>query len=167
MHVAQNWPNLEKLPPFLRFSLKLSEFFLLKDHLFLLFRMWRLKNEWPLSAPPRAYFYHPQLPKKKIWEFLMKIDGIHAISVPDVLPQLPPACFRVKVDSRLYILWSFFTDILCNHLYLDHYAHAQNQVYETSDALSLDSPNTDCWDSMFVYPQCFQPLKHKVCLAFS
>ena len=24
-------------------------------------RMWRLKNEWPLSAPPRAYFYHLQL----------------------------------------------------------------------------------------------------------
>ena len=27
-------------------------------------RMRRLKNGWLLSAPPRAYFYHPQLPKK-------------------------------------------------------------------------------------------------------
>jgi hypothetical protein len=27
MHVAQNWPNLEKNPPLLQFSSKLSEFF--------------------------------------------------------------------------------------------------------------------------------------------
>ena len=27
MHVKQNWPNLEKRPPFLQFSSKLSEFF--------------------------------------------------------------------------------------------------------------------------------------------
>jgi hypothetical protein len=27
MHLAQNWPNLEKRPPFLQFSSKLSEFF--------------------------------------------------------------------------------------------------------------------------------------------
>jgi hypothetical protein len=27
MHVAQNWPNLEKHPPFFQFSSKLSEFF--------------------------------------------------------------------------------------------------------------------------------------------
>jgi hypothetical protein len=38
----------------------------------------------------------------------------------------------------------FFTDFQCNHMYLDHCAHEQNQVYETGDALSLDSPNTDC-----------------------
>ena len=31
MHVTQNWPNLEKRPPFLQFSSKLSEFFLVKD----------------------------------------------------------------------------------------------------------------------------------------
>jgi hypothetical protein len=31
MRVVQNWPNLEKLPPFLQFSSKLSEFFLVKD----------------------------------------------------------------------------------------------------------------------------------------
>ena len=33
------------------------------EHTFLA-RMRRLKNGWPLSAPPRAYFYHPQLLKK-------------------------------------------------------------------------------------------------------
>ena len=27
MHVTQNWPNLEKRPPFLQFSSKLSEFY--------------------------------------------------------------------------------------------------------------------------------------------
>ena len=31
VHVAQNWPNLEKRPPFLQFSSKLSDFFLVKD----------------------------------------------------------------------------------------------------------------------------------------
>jgi hypothetical protein len=81
MHVAQNWPNLEKHPPFLQFSSNISKFlFLVKDLtnrlLFLLIvsfwehaffaKMQRLKNGCPLSAPPgpRAYFYHPQLPKK-------------------------------------------------------------------------------------------------------
>ena len=57
--------------------------------------MRRLKNGCPLSAPPRAYFYHPQLPKKifgeswhqtaftkKNWEVLMKIEGIQALSMP-------------------------------------------------------------------------------------
>ena len=34
------------------------------EHTFLA-RMRRLKNGWPLSAPPRIYFYHPQLLKKK------------------------------------------------------------------------------------------------------
>ena len=56
-------------------------------------RKQRLKNGWPLSAPPRAYFWHSQLPKKifgerwnqtafikKKWEVLMKIEGIHALS---------------------------------------------------------------------------------------
>jgi hypothetical protein len=77
VHGTQNWPNLEKRLPFLQFSSKLSEFFLMKDltipllfslivsfweHTFFA-RMRRLKNGCPLSAPPRAYFYHPQLPK--------------------------------------------------------------------------------------------------------
>ena len=31
VHVAQNWPNLEKRPPFLQFSSKLSDFFFVKD----------------------------------------------------------------------------------------------------------------------------------------
>ena len=78
MHVTQNWPNLEKRPPFLQFSSKLSEFFLVKDltnrllfplivsfweHTFFA-RMRRLKNGRPLSAPSSAYFYDPQLLKK-------------------------------------------------------------------------------------------------------
>ena len=33
------------------------------EHNFLA-RMRHLKNGWPLSAPPRVYFYHPQLLKK-------------------------------------------------------------------------------------------------------
>ena len=82
MHVTQNWPNLEKRPPSLQFSSKVSDFFFVKDLtnrlLLLLFvsfwehtffaRMWRLKNGWPLSAPSSAYFYHPQFLKKKFGE---------------------------------------------------------------------------------------------------
>ena len=83
-------------------------------------RMWRLKNGWPLSVPPRAYFYHPQLPKKlfgeswnqtaftkKIWEFVIKIEGIHTISALDgqnlgrICP--PPPGFRVKGHDRKVI----------------------------------------------------------------
>ena len=78
MHVTQNWPNLEKRPPFLQFSSKLSDFFLVKDlinrlllPLFVSFwehsffaRMRCLKNGWPFSAPSSVYFYHPQLFKK-------------------------------------------------------------------------------------------------------
>ena len=79
MCVSQNWPNFEKRTPFLQILSKLSDFFLVKDltnillfqfiatfweHIFLA-RMRCLKNGWPLSAPPRAYFYHPQLLKKK------------------------------------------------------------------------------------------------------
>ena len=56
--------------------------------------------------------------------------------------------FRIKICSFkiIYLMTStfFFTDFLCNHLSLGHCAHEQNQVYETGDALSLDSPNTDC-----------------------
>ena len=37
------------------------------EHTFLA-RMQCLKNGWPHSAPPRAYFYHPQLLKKKFGE---------------------------------------------------------------------------------------------------
>ena len=73
MRVAQNWPNLEKRPPFLQVSSKLSEFSLVKDLtnrllLPLIVSFWehtlfawmrRLKNVCPLSVPPRAYFYHP------------------------------------------------------------------------------------------------------------
>ena len=80
IRVAQNWPNLEKRLPFLQFSSKLSDFLLVKDlKIFLLFRlivsfrehtsfarMRRLKNGCPLSARPRAYFYHSQLPPKKL-----------------------------------------------------------------------------------------------------
>ena len=83
VHMAQNWLSLEKPPPFLQFSSKISDFFLVKDltnrllfHLIVSFwehtflaRMWCLKNRWPLSAPPRAYFYHPQLIKKKLRSF--------------------------------------------------------------------------------------------------
>jgi len=180
--------NLGKRPPFLQFSSKLSDFFwwmifcsLAFESIFFLARMWQLKNRWPLLAPPRAYFYHPQLPKNifgECWrqtafakQNLRSFDedwwNTHHIRTRCLAAAPPPAFFRVKVDSKLCILWFFFTDILCNHLYLGHYAHEQNQVYETSDALSLDSPNTDCWDSMFVNPQCFQHLKHRVCLAFS
>ena len=82
MHVKQNWPNLEKHPPFLQLSSKLSEFFLVKDltnRLFLVLfvslwehaffaRMQCLKNGRPLSAPSSAYFYDPQLLKKKFGE---------------------------------------------------------------------------------------------------
>ena len=63
---------------FLNFPQNFLKFFLVKDltnHFFFtrsklwrahfFTRMQRLKNGWPLSAPPRAYayFYHPQLPK--------------------------------------------------------------------------------------------------------
>ena len=77
MHVAQNWPNLEKRPRFLQFLSKLSGGFLVKDLTNLLFtlnvsfweqtflaKMQRLKNAWTLSAPPRAYFLN--FPKKKL-----------------------------------------------------------------------------------------------------
>ena len=79
--MTQNWPNLEKRPPFLQFSSKLSDFFLVKDltncllfpmfisfweHTFLA-RMRSLKNGWPLLALPRAYFSHPLLLKIFFW----------------------------------------------------------------------------------------------------
>ena len=58
MHVAQNWPNLEKRLPFLQFSSKLSEFFFdLTNHLlFPLFvtffaRMRRLKMDALFQRP--------------------------------------------------------------------------------------------------------------------
>ena len=84
------------------------------EHTFLT-RVRRLKNGWPLSAPPRACFYHPQLLKKKfvkaditqlspkkIWEVLIKIEGIQAISASDrwILP--PPRSFRVKAKSHKF-----------------------------------------------------------------
>ena len=63
---------------FFNFLWKLSKIFLVEnltdrffysfnhsfwEHIFLA-RMWCLKNGWQLSAPPRTYFYHPQLFKK-------------------------------------------------------------------------------------------------------
>ena len=38
----------------------------------------------------------------------------------------------------------FFTDFLYNPRDLGDCSRGQNQRYETSDALSLDSPNTVC-----------------------
>jgi hypothetical protein len=45
-HVAQNWLNIEKRPPFLQLSLKLSEIFWVKafGSIFFLARIQRLKN---------------------------------------------------------------------------------------------------------------------------
>ena len=76
------------------------------EHTFLA-RMRRLKNGWPLSAPPRAYFYHPQLLKKKLvqadikqlsqkknWEVLMKIEEIQALSVLDGLNLPKPKAYN-------------------------------------------------------------------------
>jgi hypothetical protein len=87
VHVTQIWPNLEKRPPFLQFSPKLSDFFLVKDLtncLFILFlfflvsfcehtffaRMRRLKNGCPLSALPRPSSIILNFPKT----FLVKAD---------------------------------------------------------------------------------------------
>ena len=80
MCVSQNWPNLEKRPPFLHFLSKLSDFFfgerskkssffyqkpkVFEGILFLLgCNVWKM-DEWPLSAPPRAYFCYPKFLKK-------------------------------------------------------------------------------------------------------
>ena len=73
-----------------RFHQNFLNFFLVKDLtnrlLFPLFvsfwvhtcfaRMWHLKNGQSLSAPHRAYFYHPQLLKKKIW-WKLKSQSFH------------------------------------------------------------------------------------------
>ena len=63
VHVTQNWPNLEKRPPFLQFLTKISEIILVKDltnqvlfsfelweHIFFA-RMHGPKHGRPLSAP--------------------------------------------------------------------------------------------------------------------
>ena len=51
------------------------------------------------------------------------------------------------IDSKtIYFMPStfFFTDFLYNPHDLGDCSHGQSQRYETSDALSLDSPNTVC-----------------------
>ena len=82
MCVSQKWPNLEKRPPFPQFSSKLSEFFFVKDltnqgffyklKAFKGILFWLGGEVWKMDdlfqRPPRAYFYQPQLLKKKFGE---------------------------------------------------------------------------------------------------
>jgi hypothetical protein len=42
-----------------------------------------------------------QLSSKKVWEVLMKIEGIHTISVPSV-QNLPPKLFQTLQTQTLY-----------------------------------------------------------------
>ena len=55
--------------------------------------------------------------------------------------------FCLKIDSKIIDLMPstfFFTDFLYSPHDLLDCSRGQTQIYETSDALSLDSPNTDC-----------------------
>ena len=178
--VLQNWRNLENCRPFPQFSSKLFDFFWWKiwqikfflqaqrfwDRTFFT-RMQCLKNGWPLSVPPRAYFYHPQLLKtffgeswhltsdkknldklqycittvicpgffesdinrfhqKRIWEFLMKIEGIQALSIPSRSfwnKHVHKVCF-IKTDT-LYI---GSTNIKCVRFYETDFTIQAKQI---------------------------------------
>ena len=131
VHVAQNWLNLEKSLPFLQFSSKLSDFFFLwknksssfssSDQLLGAYldldRIRWLKNEWPCSVPSMVYFYYSQLPKK-LWEVLMKIEGMQDISVlngqnlgliPHPSELISTHCALVDVHNK------------CCHVYKGHF----------------------------------------------
>ena len=87
VHVAQNWPNLEKRPPFLQFSSKLSEFFFGER-----------------SDKLGSFFYKIKADIKQLSpKVLMKIEGIQAISVPDGLNHSTTGYFRVKILRQVFI----------------------------------------------------------------
>ena len=110
MHVVQNWPNLEKHRPFLQFSSKLSDFFWWKIWQIVFFFLcslafgsilfwlgydaWKMDDLFQRPLGPISIILNfskkilvkaeiPQLSSKKIWEVLMKIEGIQAISASD------------------------------------------------------------------------------------
>ena len=71
MHVTQNWPNLEKRPPFLQFSSKLSEFFS-SDHSFwehIFFGLDATPEKWMTTfSEPYGLFLSSLTSQKKIGE---------------------------------------------------------------------------------------------------